>query len=43
MNARTAQMEGALETVWQVLVNHLQNGDVVETACLALWTLSLEG
>ncbi|XP_069787478.1 serine/threonine kinase-like domain-containing protein STKLD1 isoform X2 [Narcine bancroftii] len=41
-NARTAQLEGALETVWQVLENHLQNGDVVKSACSALWALSLE-
>ncbi|XP_078282022.1 serine/threonine kinase-like domain-containing protein STKLD1 [Rhinoraja longicauda] len=42
MNARTAHVEGALETIWQVLEIHLQNGDVVEMACLALWSLSLE-
>ncbi|XP_059850203.1 serine/threonine kinase-like domain-containing protein STKLD1 isoform X2 [Hypanus sabinus] len=41
-NARTAKLEGALRTVWQVLKNHLQNGDVVESACSALWALSLE-
>ncbi|XP_062929210.1 serine/threonine kinase-like domain-containing protein STKLD1 [Mobula hypostoma] len=41
-NARTAKLEGALGTVWKVLKNHLQNGDVVESACSALWALSLE-
>ncbi|XP_078406356.1 serine/threonine kinase-like domain-containing protein STKLD1 [Cetorhinus maximus] len=41
-NAQIAKSEGALRTVLQILGKHIQNGDVVELASAALWTLSLQ-
>uniref|UniRef100_UPI00398F1070 A disintegrin and metalloproteinase with thrombospondin motifs 13 n=1 Tax=Pristiophorus japonicus TaxID=55135 RepID=UPI00398F1070 len=41
-NAWIAVAEGSLETVQEILERHVQNGDVVEASCSALWVLCLE-
>ncbi|XP_029467007.1 serine/threonine kinase-like domain-containing protein STKLD1 isoform X2 [Rhinatrema bivittatum] len=42
-NTRRVSVEGAVQTVYDVMRLHFQDGEVVESACCALWGFSLQG
>ena len=42
-NAKIVTEEKGLQDIFSAMENHSQNAELIENACAALWSLSMEG